>query len=84
MKNLELKPTEENIYKTIDEDIFNRNDVLRNFYDILVLQEDSEMIALDGKWGSGKTFFIKQEIILLKAMNPDVKEDRDKLNRDQL
>ena len=40
MKNLELKPTEENIYKTIDEDIFNRNDVLRNFYDILVSQED--------------------------------------------
>ena len=80
MKSYELKPTEENIYKTIDEDIFNRNDVLRNFYDILVSQEDSEMIALDGKWGSGKTFFIKQEIILLKAMNPYIKEDRDKLN----
>ena len=80
MKRLELKPTEENIVKTIEKDIFNRNNELRCFYNLLISQEDGCTIAIDGKWGSGKTFFIKQEIMLINAMNPMNQDERQNLD----
>lgn len=80
MKKLELKPTEENIVKTIEEDIFHRNNELKCFYELLISQNDGYTIAIDGKWGSGKTFFIKQEIMLINSMNPMVQGERHNLD----
>lgn len=70
MRSLEVKPTEANLIGAINEDLIKRNEDLVRFYRILCAQENSCSIAIDGKWGSGKTFFVKQEQLLVNAMNP--------------
>lgn len=54
--NIELKPTCENILKTIKDDVIKRNDTLKKFISILYSLEDNNIISLNGEWGSGKTF----------------------------
>lgn len=70
MKKYELQPTRENLIKTLCNDTLNRNKDLVYFYNILTNQEQSCTIALDGKWGSGKTFFVRQSDIIIDACNP--------------
>ena len=67
--NLELKPTKDNIYKTINEDIINRNNCLRYFINTLYKINDINVISLNGDWGAGKTFFIKQSIEVINSIN---------------
>ena len=69
MRNLELKPTRENLITTLVDNTIKRNEDLKQF--ILLLNSfDTEMsIALDGDWGSGKTFFVKQAKMILEAYN---------------
>lgn len=72
MKAYDLKPTHENLMKTFTEDTVGRNiDVLR-FAKILNAIEGSYSIALDGNWGSGKTFFVKQTKMVLDANNENI------------
>lgn len=67
MKNFELKPTEENLLLTYQKDTIDRNSDVHAFVDILNSLEDSCSIALDGLWGSGKTFFVKQVKMILDS-----------------
>ena len=60
MKSIELLPTDENILDTIYKDPFNRNIEIEAFLKMLTTIEGHFSISIDGKWGSGKTFFIKQ------------------------
>ncbi|MDU5253615.1 MAG: P-loop NTPase fold protein [Veillonella sp.] len=70
MKKYELQPTRENLIKTLCNDTLNRNKDLVYFYKILTNQDQSCTIALDGKWGSGKTFFVRQSEIIIDSCNP--------------
>lgn len=67
MRALELKPTRENLITTLVDNTIKRNEDLKQF--ILLLNSfDTEMsIALDGDWGSGKTFFVKQAQMILES-----------------
>ena len=67
MKNFELKPTEENLLSTYQNDTIERNSDVHAFVDVLNSLEDSCSIALDGLWGSGKTFFVKQVKMILDS-----------------
>ena len=70
MKSFELKPTHENLLNTLANDTIGRNkDVLR-FAELVNSVTDCCAIALDGSWGSGKTFFVKQTKMLLDSYNP--------------
>lgn len=69
MKKCELLPTEENLIKALQRNMLKRNGDLVYFYNILQAQESVAAIALDGKWGSGKTFFVRQEKMLINALN---------------
>ena len=60
MKQLDLKPTDENIMNTFDKDSIGRNSVVTKFVKTLIYHNNIWSIAVDGKWGSGKTFFVKQ------------------------
>jgi len=89
--NLELKPTYENIVKTINEDILGRNEILKRFVKILYLTKDIHRISLNGEWGSGKTFFVHQAIEVIKNLNcidsninPDLKKFIDHFKITQL
>ena len=69
MDNYELQPTEENLLRTLEENTIDRNQDILYFYDILKAQTTAGAIAVDGRWGSGKTFFIKQTQLLINALN---------------
>lgn len=70
MKNYELLPTEENLIDCLYRDSINRNKDIAYFYNILQAQESMTTIAIDGRWGSGKTFFVRQTKLVLNALNP--------------
>ena len=70
MKSYELQPSFENVMATILENLIDRNKDLSRFSALLNSIDNSCSIALDGKWGSGKTFFVKQLKVILEAYNP--------------
>jgi hypothetical protein len=70
LKKLELKPSEENLIQTLRSDVLGRNRQISIFLDLLNHIDDSCTIAVDGRWGCGKTFFVKQTKLILDAFNP--------------
>lgn len=70
MNSFELIPTEENLIHALNKDLLKRNKDLVRFYDLILAQEGASSIAIDGRWGSGKTFFVKQSMLLINAKNP--------------
>lgn len=80
MNSFELLPTEDNLIHTLEKDLLERNKDLKLFYKLLLAQEGLNSIALDGRWGSGKTFFVKQAILLINAENPLNRMDTEKRN----
>ena len=78
MNSFELIPTEENLIQALSKDLLKRNKDLVRFYDLLLAQESASSIAIDGRWGSGKTFFVKQSMLLINAKNPmsDMEEEK--------
>lgn len=67
MKAYDLKPSPKNLTETYCTDAIGRNADLFRFISILDSIEDSCSIALDGNWGSGKTFFVKQAKMVFHA-----------------
>ena len=70
MKSFSTKPTDENALKMFELDGIDRNDYIARFVNLLDAIDDECTIALNGDWGSGKTFFVKQTKLLLDALNP--------------
>ena len=70
MNTYEIQPTHENLIKTFQNDAIGRNESLFNFLTLLNEMEQCTSIALEGYWGSGKTFFVKQTKLLIEAFNP--------------
>ena len=58
--NTELKPTQENIINTIKDNILGRNNTIKIFTKMLYSMSEQNIISLNGDWGTGKTFFVKQ------------------------
>lgn len=81
MFEYELEPTFDNIYKIIISDPIKRNEFLFTFYDLLNSISSATTISLDGSWGSGKTFFIKQTELLLKSELPEIEEIKNDKSR---
>lgn len=77
MRKSVLLPTDENLLLTIKEDALDRNADLNSFCHLLSNQNSMNSIALDGRWGSGKTFFVKQCALLINAKNSLSNIDKD-------
>lgn len=69
MKNYSLKPTEETIRELFCNNITGRNDAVYRLVELLQSIDDSFTIAINGEWGSGKTFFTKQIKMALDYLN---------------
>ena len=67
--NYELKPTRENLKRSILTDMVGRNNAIARFIEILDATEGNISIALDDSWGNGKTFFVKQTQLVLQSYN---------------
>ena len=74
MKRLDLDPTKGNISNSIENDIFGRNHHLKRFYEMLNSSEDIRTFSIDGEWGSGKTFFVKELCTLINSYNSSVEQ----------
>lgn len=72
-----MLPTEENLIETMYKDTINRNKDIVYFYNILQAQESASTIAIDGRWGSGKTFFVCQTKLVINALNPSCDMDEE-------
>lgn len=75
MKAYDLKPTYENLLGTYKANTIGRNADVFRFVSILNSVEDACSIAIDGNWGSGKTFFVKQVKMVMDAHNNFVHSD---------
>lgn len=73
MKSYELMPNNENLMDIFLRDTIGRNKDVFAFADILNSLEDNCSIALDGSWGSGKTFFVHQVKMFLDSTNDFIK-----------
>ena len=69
MKNFELQATFENVLDTFEKDMWGRNADVRAFVELLDAIDESCSVAVDARWGSGKTFFVKQAKMVLDAYN---------------
>lgn len=69
MNFLDLKPTDENIRSTFETDLISRNSDVLRMVSLLENIDGGASIALDAKWGAGKTFFVKQVKMVLDAYN---------------
>ena len=58
MKKYELEDNEENIEKTIKEDVLNRNNKLVMLCKMLTNLDDNYNITIDGAWGVVKHFLL--------------------------
>ena len=65
--------SEENILSSFQEDLFNRNQLVVNFVRMLSNAQGPLSVSLDGPWGSGKTFFVKQAKMFIDSI--DLEED---------
>ena len=81
MKSFEIKATEENVIESLEKDYIGRNKDIVYFYKLLQNMENIQAIAINGVWGSGKTFFVKQIQLLMRAFNPMSEMDDKKRKR---
>ena len=70
MKNYSLQPTDENAIELLRTDPIGRNDNVFRFVELLNNIDECCTIAINGEWGTGKTFFVRQVILVLDALNP--------------
>lgn len=74
MINLDLKLNNENIKKVLEEDYIDRNKYINGLINIVNGLQESKIIALDGDWGSGKTFFLKSfEYLMNNEFDKEIK-----------
>ena len=60
MKEYDLEMTKDNLKRSIENDTLNRNFKLNKLIEMLNVIGGNKIISIDGKWGCGKTFFLKQ------------------------
>lgn len=80
MKKNELLPTEENLINALTKDEIGRNKDIEYFLNILKCQESSCALALNGRWGTVKTFFVRQTEMYINASNFQSKMSDEKKN----
>lgn len=66
MKKYEILTDDDSLCKTINKDILHRNIRIINLMTFLNYVNENFIMSIDGEWGTGKTFFVKQMIYLCK------------------
>ena len=58
MKKYELTCNDDNVLKTINEDLIERNQKLMNLIKLLNVLDKNFILSIDGDWGVGKPFLL--------------------------
>lgn len=75
MNKVEIKPTTENIINMLDKNAIGRNQYIATFLEMLDNVADNFTIFINGDWGTGKTFLVKQIYTLLTYYNKYIKDE---------
>ena len=67
VQSYSLQPTDENAVKLLKENPISRNPSVFRFVELLENVQENCTIAINGDWGTGKTFFVKQVKLVLDA-----------------
>lgn len=84
MRRVDAEPTLETVDNAILEDLIGRRDQLRDFVKDIDSIEGNYSIFLDGEWGCGKTFFIKEAERLLAVGNQNLQSPETSRFKDML
>lgn len=84
MSNKLLEPTYENLINHYLHNTIGRNEDLFYFVRMLSELDGGSAVALNGAWGSGKTFFVKQAKMLIDIHNPNSDIDTECLNPEEI
>lgn len=83
MKKYDIQPTEENIKESLKDNVTGRNENVYQLLQLLNHQEGSWSIAINGDWGSGKTFFVKQCKYVLDCLNSSDDSQKGNINSEK-
>jgi len=72
MKRIDKSPTDKNLLESMRDNALGRNDDIVGFVGMLDEMEGGYSLCVDGPWGSGKTFFVKQVEMLLRHENSNL------------
>lgn len=75
MKKIDKDPTQKELIDLIVGNPIGRNADLVSMSETILSTEGGMTYFLDGDWGSGKTFFVKQLRIVLEALNSNIDND---------
>lgn len=67
----ELEATDDNIMNTLKNDALGRNKNIISLLKLLYLMKDNYNLCINGEWGTGKTFFVKQAIKSIELINKE-------------
>lgn len=81
LKKIELEASNENLIKMLERDVIKRNQYIRKILEMLDNVDDNFTIFINGDWGTGKTFLIKQTYILLTYFNEYIKQEMNQFNQ---
>lgn len=84
MKKYDIQPTEDNLKESLNKNITGRNENIYQLLRLLNHQEGSWSIAINGDWGSGKTFFVKQCKYVLDCLNSSNNIQKKDINSEKL
>lgn len=87
MKKYELEANEENVKESLLNDKLGNQEYLCSIIRLLSNIKDNQVICVDGDWGVGKTFLVKQLVYLISHYNDEnnkevlkiVENEKDKL-----
>lgn len=60
MKRYTIEATDDNVLESIKKNTLNRNPDVREFVEFLETIEGNMFIGIDGKWGTGKSFYVRE------------------------
>lgn len=85
LNKIEIKSTTENVIKMLEKNAIGRNQYISTFLEMLDNIDDNFTIFINGDWGTGKTFFVKQIYTLLtyynQYINTEVEELKPQIER---
>lgn len=84
MSNMLLEPTYENLINHYKKDTIRRNEDIFYFVHILSDLKGGSAIALNGAWGSGKTFFVRQAKMIIDIYNHNSDIYDESINAEEL
>ena len=76
MRSFSMQPSRENIMSSLKRNLLDRNEDVFRFASMLTYVDGPMSIAIDGRWGSGKTFFVKQAQAVLEMHNTNINSNK--------